>query len=220
VSEQRRRSDVERRLRRAATTAATGRVPDPDDGREQSADAVAAARARRVEHQAHWVDLQIRQAMERGDFDNLPGAGKPIQGLGGTSDPQWWVKSLIERDQITGVGPPALALRKEDAELAGRLDRETSSNAVRRVVEDFNARIVAARRQLLGGPPVITPLRDVEREVLAWQERRARRRAQHQARRLGQQPTDLAPLAELLEPGVDGSRRPGRRRWWRVRRWH
>lgn len=28
-----------------------------------------------------WIDRQIREARERGDFDNLPGAGKRIPGL-------------------------------------------------------------------------------------------------------------------------------------------
>jgi len=214
VSEQR-RGDVERRLRRAATAAATGRAPDPDDERAEADEAVAAARARRAENQIKWADLQVRQAMARGDFDDLPGAGKPLRGLGGTHDPEWWVKGLIEREKITGVGPPALALRKEDAELDARLDRETTAQAVRRVVEDFNARVVEARRQLLGGPPVITPLRDVEREVTAWQERRAQRRAerraQHQAERRAQ--------AVGHEPeGSDRSLPAERRPWWRVRR--
>ena len=177
VSEQDRRREVERRLRRAATTAATGRVPDDDEHQEPD-DAVAGARARRVEHQSKWVDLQVRQAMERGDFDDLPGAGKPIRGLGGTHDPQWWVKGLIEREKITGVGPAALLVRKEDAELDARLDRETTAEGVRRVVEDFNGRVVSARRQLQGGPPVITPTRDLDAEVAAWRERRAARRAQ------------------------------------------
>ena len=31
------------------------------------------AAAARMQHQAKWVDLQIQQAMARGDFDNLPG---------------------------------------------------------------------------------------------------------------------------------------------------
>lgn len=26
----------------------------------------------------NWIDQQIREAQERGDFDNLPGAGKPL----------------------------------------------------------------------------------------------------------------------------------------------
>ena len=27
-----------------------------------------------------WVEKQIREAQERGEFDNLPGAGKPLSG--------------------------------------------------------------------------------------------------------------------------------------------
>jgi len=81
----------------------------------------AAARAR-IEQQQTWVDLQVRQAMERGDFDNLPGAGKPIEGLGEHHDPDWWLKKLVERERIT-VLPPSIALRKEDADLDAALDR-------------------------------------------------------------------------------------------------
>ncbi|MDQ6642182.1 MAG: DUF1992 domain-containing protein, partial [Actinomycetota bacterium] len=134
-----------------------------------------AARAR-MENQVSWVDQQVRVAMARGEFDNLPGAGKPIRDLGGEHDPDWWVKTLIEREQITGVLPPALALRKEDAELDGVLDRESVEREVRQLLEDFNRRIIEARRQLQGGPPVITRIRSVEVEVAAWRQRRFRGR--------------------------------------------
>ena len=43
---------------------------------------------------------------------------------------------------------------------------------MREHIEDFNQRVIEARRQLLGGPPVITALRDATAEVLAWQQRR------------------------------------------------
>ncbi len=136
------------------------------------------AAAARMHHQATWVDLQLRQAMERGDFDDLPGAGKPIEGLGATHDPDWWIKRLVERERVTGVLPAALQLRKDDAELDAALDRITAEREVRSELEDFNRRVVAARRQLEGGPPVITPTRDVDAEVEQW---RARRRARHAA---------------------------------------
>jgi hypothetical protein len=129
------------------------------------------ASAERIRNQTHWVDLQVRRAMERGEFDNLPGAGKPLD-LPDKHDPDWWVKKLIEREQITGVLPPALALRKEDAELDATLDRESAERVVRELLEDFNKRVIEARRQLLGGPPVITRTRDVEAEVVAWRARR------------------------------------------------
>ncbi len=134
------------------------------------------AAAARIQHQARWVDLQIQQAMERGEFDNLPGAGKPLGDLGSPYDRDWWLKKLIEREQITGVLPAALQLRKDDAALDTELDRETAESVVRKLVEEFNRRIIEARRQLQGGPPVVTKTRDVETEVRRWRERRAARR--------------------------------------------
>ncbi len=114
-------------------------------------------------------------AFARGDFDNLAYAGKPIPGLGSTADPDWWIKGLMQREHISGVGPPALLLCKEDEELEETLDRMADPAAVRAWLEDFNARIIEARRQLLGGPPVITALRDVEAEIAGWRERRTAR---------------------------------------------
>lgn len=192
----------ERRLRRARITAATGQAPqaEPEPVPEQAEDEEDLA-AKRIEQQTLWVDLQVRRAMERGEFDDLPGAGKPIKGLGSTHDPDWWVKSLIERERITGVLPPALALRKEDAELDGVLDRETTEDGVRRVVRDFNRRVVEARRQLQGGPPVITPTRDEDGEVVAWRGRRAERRARQR------QQLENAPAESAV-------RERARRRWW------
>ena len=72
--------------------------------------------------------------------------------------------------------PAALQLRKDDAELDALLDREATEKQVRTIVEDFNRRIVEARRQLQGGPPVVTPTRDVDAEVERWRERRRPRR--------------------------------------------
>ncbi|KRC52865.1 MULTISPECIES: DUF1992 domain-containing protein [unclassified Nocardioides] len=146
-----------------------------------------AARAR-IEQQQTWVDLQVRQAMERGEFDDLPGAGKPIEGLGATHDPDWWVKRLVEREQIT-VLPPALQLRKDDASLDGELDAMGSEREVRAFVEDFNARVIRARYTPVDGPPLITMPRDVDATVAAWRERAEARRA---AWRAAQAVTDAA----------------------------
>jgi hypothetical protein len=136
------------------------------------------AAAQRMQRQQEWVDQQLRIAMERGDFDNLPGAGKPIKDLGTQHDPDWWIKRLIEREKITGVLPPALQLRKDDAELDARLDRHTAESEVRRELEEFNARVMKARYTPVDGPPLVTMPRDVDAEVARWQERmRGRREA-------------------------------------------
>ena len=113
--------------------------------------------------------------MERGDFDDLPGAGKPIADLGEHHDPDWWIKKLVERENIA-VLPPSVQLRKEDAELDARLDKLTREDDVRRELDDFNKRVVAARYRLPEGPPLVTMPRDVEATVAAWNERREQRR--------------------------------------------
>lgn len=93
-----------------------------------------------------------------------------------TYDPDWWLKSLIEREKITGLGPEALLLRTEDAQLDEKLAACRSEQEVRNMVQEFNRRVVEARRQLEGGPPVVTPLRDVEHSVDRWKAERSRRR--------------------------------------------
>jgi hypothetical protein len=152
------------------------------------------AAAARIRHQHTWVDLQVQRAIERGDFDDLPGAGKPIADLGAQHDPDWWLKQLVEREHIT-VLPASLALRREDAELDDRLDLLHAEPEVRREVEEFNDRVIRARYSLQEGPPLITMPRDVEATVEAWRARRAARRPHHGA-----------PAAP-----------PPRRHWWNRR---
>ena len=77
------------------------------------------------------------------------------------------MKKLIEREQITGVLPAALQLRKDDPELDAQLDREAAEEHARRAGQGLQQRIIEARRQLQGGPPVITPTRDVDAEINA-----------------------------------------------------
>ena len=143
-------------------------------------------RAARAARHRRWADLQVEEAMRRGDFDGLRGAGRPLD-LSDRHDPNWWVKRLIAREQIDVATPPAIALRLEDERLDAVLDAEATEREVRRQVADFNRRVVDARRQLLGGPPVITQLRDEDDEVARWRARRAERRAAYAARQAAEQ---------------------------------
>jgi len=114
----------------------------------------------------------LDDAFARGEFDHLALAGQKIDHITSNDDPDWWLKSMMRREHISGLGPPALTLRVEDEQMQQTLDRLPTERAVREHIEDFNQRIIEARRQLLGGPPVITPLRDATAEVLSWQQRR------------------------------------------------
>lgn len=145
------------------------------DGEETDADEGTAPGAAAAVDRAAFIETAIQVAIRRGDFDDLPGAGKPLEGLGTHHDPDWWIRRKIETENLTGLGPPALLLRTEDRELDGELDRLGREADVRTVLEDFNRRVKEARRQLQGGPPVVTEPRDVEAEVTAWAMRRAER---------------------------------------------
>ena len=187
-------SEEPRRRADAARPTDESQAADEVERRKRSGESIAAAR---IANQATWVDQQVRVAMAKGEFDDLPGSGRPIKDLGSEHDPDWWVKRLVEREQITGVLPPSLQLRKDDAELdALAVEREA-----RREVEDFNARVIRARYTPADGtPPLITMPRDVEATLAAWRERRTARAAAARAQVQAQAP---APTA--------------RRPWWRRR---
>lgn len=168
-----------------AETPARGHAPATDAAEAGTGGAQGStAKEPTVEQRAQFVEVSIQQAMRRGDFDNLPGAGKPLVNLHEAYDPDWWIRRKIEREKISGLGPPALTLRTENTSLDARLDGVQSENEVREILGDFNQRVIEARRQLQGGPPVVTPTRDVDEEVRRWQDRRdARHREREEARR-------------------------------------
>ena len=118
------------------------------------------------------IDRQIREAQERGEFDNLPGAGKPLPGYGEEYDEDWWVKDLIRREQVTGVLPASLALRKEVEDILLVAATKKTESAVRALVADLNERIVRAQRGHVDGPPVFLPTVDADEIVRQWGEGR------------------------------------------------
>ncbi len=139
-------------------------VPDRDPRAESRA-----AAAARIAQQQTWVDLQVRQAMARGDFDNLPGAGKPIPGLNLPHDELWWVKDKLRREQISDL-PPALVLRRELDDTMDRIAATGTEAEVRRLVAAINERIVYVNSHTISGPPSdLMPL-DVERVVENWRQ--------------------------------------------------
>ena len=46
------------------------------------------------------ADRLIREAMESGDFDDLPGAGRPLPGAGTADDEYCWLRDWVKRNQI------------------------------------------------------------------------------------------------------------------------
>ena len=52
------------------------------------------------------VERLIREAMEAGEFDELPGAGKPLPGAGVYDDNLWWVRAWVERNDLSELSEP------------------------------------------------------------------------------------------------------------------
>ena len=114
-----------------------------------------------------WVDVQIREAKERGEFDNLPGHGQPIAGLDGPLDELWWVKQLLAREEIE-VLPGTIALRKARDHALEHIGEAPSEAAVREIVAALNERIREANRMPASGPPSNMMPMDIERVVERW----------------------------------------------------
>lgn len=148
------------------------------------------------------VERIIREAQERGEFDDLPGAGKPLD-LGDVDDPLWWVRRLAEREQLdfSAALPPGVALRKEAAGFPASLAELRTEESVRAVLDDYNRRAKRDRLRLpdRGMPQIIAPTVDVDAMVHRWQDLRA-----------ASQPPEVDP------PVAPGEARSGRR-WWRLR---
>jgi hypothetical protein len=118
------------------------------------------------------VERLIREAQERGEFDRLPGAGKPIPGLDRPHDPYWWVKQLLAREGVD-LSPETLQVRKRVEDLLARLRRAADEAEVRRLVAAINAEIAEANARAASGPATdLAPL-DPEGAVQRWRALRA-----------------------------------------------
>lgn len=116
-----------------------------------------------------WVDRLIREAQERGAFDDLPGAGKPLHL---DDDPDWWVKAKIAREGLEPLLPTVVALRKEVERLPDALRQVGSEAEVRELVDDLNTRIREHYLRPSDGPRIIVGLVDVEDALARWRELR------------------------------------------------
>ena len=122
------------------------------------------------------IDRRLREAQERGEFDNLPGAGKPLPDAGREYQDDWWISAWARREGAgVSVLPPTLQLRREAEDLEKLVDRRTSEAAVRELVAALNEQIRKARVGLLDGPPVLLPPIDADAVVRGWRERRLKR---------------------------------------------
>jgi hypothetical protein len=71
------------------------------------------------------VERAIRKAQELGEFDDLPGAGRPIPDLDRPYDPAWWARRWVERERAEEtMRELATRLRSEVPQAVGLNDRD------------------------------------------------------------------------------------------------
>lgn len=114
-----------------------------------------------------WADRQIREAAERGAFDGLTGAGKPLPHLDRPYDEMWWIKEKMHREHLSFL-PPSLVLRKEAKDAREAAAAAPSEAALRRILSEINERIRAALRAPLDGPPLHLVPFDIEAAARTW----------------------------------------------------
>lgn len=151
-----------------------------------------------------WIDEQISAAAERGAFDNLPGAGKPLPKRDEADDGQAWMRDYLRREGVSAdvMLPTPLKLRKESARLAETVQALRSEQDVREVVAELNHRIMEWRRIPIG-PPIFVPLVDEEAMVATWR---------------GAQPPPAEATPAAAAPAAVAPEPPRRRpQWWRRR---
>jgi hypothetical protein len=119
-----------------------------------------------------WVEQQIREGQERGEFDSLPGHGKPLKGVDGTRDEMWWVREKLRREKVSYT-PPAMSLRVELDQTLDKIAAATTEEQVRGLVDTINERIRYVNSHTVSGPPTTIGVLDVDDVLRKWQDARS-----------------------------------------------
>ena len=96
------------------------------------------------------VERRILDAMDRGEFDGLPGAGEPIPDVDVVYDPGWWVRKWIRRERLRDLSDELRRARADEV-LRTKVSREAED--ARRRLERLDARLAEVERELSGRRP-------------------------------------------------------------------
>jgi hypothetical protein len=154
-----------------------------------------------------WIDQQISEAAERGAFDDLPGAGKPLP-KGNDFDGQAWLADYVRRQggSIEDTLPAPLRLRKQRELLAEAVPKFRTQEQVREAAAELNEQIMKWRK-LPQDPPIFVPLVDTEGMVKLWLTAR-----EADELNAGQEPPESQPPVPEASPASRWLRRRQRRR--------
>ena len=113
-----------------------------------------------------WIEESIQAAQRSGEFDNLPGEGKPLSDADEPYHESWWVQRWAAREGVS-ITPDLLRLRKEIQDFRENLDRMTEIE-VRDRLSRLNGELAEANvRELSSTLPHLPPL-DVDDTLQSW----------------------------------------------------
>ena len=112
---------------------------------------------------ARIAEAKIQDAFERGDFDRLPGRGRPLQ-LEDMSHVPPHLRMGYKVLRNAGVPPPEVELRRERYRIAREISETRDPNALaelrrRRRDHDLSLAIMMERRAGAAGPRAVRTLR-------------------------------------------------------------
>jgi hypothetical protein len=118
----------------------------------------------------NWTSLaekRIREAEAAGEFENLPGFGKPIPGIDEPYDENWWVKEKLKQERISAL-PPALEIALDKERTLAAVAKLTSEAEVRQQLAALNERIRRAHFNCGWGPSCNTVPVEIEEYLQGW----------------------------------------------------
>ncbi len=116
------------------------------------------------------VERRIQEAMDRGDFDNLAGAGQPLH----LDEPPpvnsdlWWALRILKQANFV---PDEVRWRKQIDNLRARMHAAADEDGLRRTIRALNALILKLNTMGTNRiPTTLTPF-DEEKVVAEWRAR-------------------------------------------------
>ncbi|MBO2451364.1 DUF1992 domain-containing protein [Actinomadura barringtoniae] len=117
-----------------------------------------------------WIDGQIREAEGRGEFADLPGAGKPLPDAGKPLEENWWIKQKLASEGLAAIPHPTLALRKEIEDALAAAPDAPTEHHVRRLLEPINEKIAVYQRMPPPGPLLGRRQIDIDQVLEDWRQ--------------------------------------------------
>lgn len=117
-----------------------------------------------------FAEQQIRTAQEAGEFDHLPGAGRPIPGDALPLEENWWLKRKLKEENASLL-PPLLEARRDIERTRQEILACRSESLARAELEKLKERVWKLLTSPLPSPPVVVLPIDVEEELARWRRR-------------------------------------------------